>query len=79
MQIGFTTTNKKGKDFILGASSFHGNPYDGHTLQESIAQAEKMTETKIKAVFVNRGYKVHDLNPKPKPKHKRRKQSGMVL
>lgn len=61
-KAGFTTTNKKGKDFILGASSFHGNPYDGHTLAESIAQAEKMTETKIKDVFVDNGYKGHDLN-----------------
>lgn len=61
-KVGFTTTNKKGKDFILGASSFHGNPYDGHTLKESITQAEKMTETKIKTVFVDRGYKGHDLN-----------------
>lgn len=61
-KAGFTTTNKKGKDFILGASSFHGNPYDGHTLQESITLAEKMTETKIKDVFVDNGYKGHDLN-----------------
>jgi IS5 family transposase len=35
-KAGFIMTNKKGKDFILGASSFHGNPYDGHTLQESV-------------------------------------------
>lgn len=61
-KAGFTTTNKKGKDFILGASAFHGNPYDGHTLQESIEQAEKMTEVKIKDVFVDNGYKGHDLN-----------------
>ena len=61
-KVGFTTTNKKGKDFILGASSFHGNPYDGHTLQESITLAEKMTETKIKDVFVDNGYKGHDLH-----------------
>ncbi len=61
-KVGFTTTNKKGKDFILGSSAFHGNPYDGHTLKESIAQTERMTETKVKAVFVDRGYKGNDLN-----------------
>jgi IS5 family transposase len=61
-KAGFTTTNKKGKDFILGARAFHGNPYDGHTLKESLALAEKMTETRIKAVFVDSGYKGHDLN-----------------
>jgi IS5 family transposase len=69
-KAGFIMTNKKGKDFILGASSFHGNPYDGHTLQESIAQAEAMTETKIKAVFVDRGYKGHDLNTNPEEEDK---------
>lgn len=62
-KAGFTTTNKKDKGFILGAAAFHGNPYDGHTLKESIELAEKMTETKIRTVFVDRGYKGHDLNP----------------
>ena len=60
-KAGFTMTNKKDKGFILGASSFHGNPYDGHTLKESINLAQKMTETKIKAVFVDSGYRGHDL------------------
>lgn len=55
-------TNKKNKGFILGAAAFHGNPYDGHTLQESITLAEKMTEVKIKSAFIDNGYKGHDLN-----------------
>jgi transposase, IS5 family len=59
-KAGFTMTNKKGRGFVLGARAFHGNPYDGHTLKESIALAEKMTETEIKNVFVDMGYKGHD-------------------
>jgi len=59
-KVGFTMTNKKNKGFILGASAFHGNPYDGHTLKESIELSEKMTETKIKSIFVDRGYKGHN-------------------
>ena len=59
-KAGFTMTSKKNKGFVLGASAFPGNPYDGHTLKESIALAERMTETEIKTVFVDMGYKGHN-------------------
>lgn len=29
------------EDFILSALSFHDNPYDGHTLRETLTQAER--------------------------------------
>lgn len=59
-KVGFTMTNKKGKDFILGSSAFHGNPYDGHTLKESLALAEQMTGVEITDAFVDLGYKGHN-------------------
>jgi len=61
-KAGFTMINKKGRGFILGARAFHGNPYDGHTLKASVDLAETMTGIKIKAVFVDSGYRGHDLN-----------------
>lgn len=46
-------------NWILGIKSFHSNPYDGHTLAESIGQAEKITERNIKDVYVDLGYRGH--------------------
>ena len=28
--------------FLLGIQAFHGNPFDGHTLKESLSHAEKL-------------------------------------
>lgn len=47
------------KNFILSAVSFQGNPYDGHTLQESLEKAVEMTKEvgEIKQAFADGGYK----------------------
>ena len=34
----------------------HGNPYDGHTLSEALAQVERITQ-KPQRAFVDRGYR----------------------
>lgn len=39
--------------------ALHGNPYDGHTLAESLKSSERVTEVKIKNAFVDKGYKGH--------------------
>ena len=47
-------------NFVLGTQALHGNPFDGHTLSGAVAQAERLIPgegTKIKAVFVDRGYR----------------------
>ncbi|WP_339040260.1 hypothetical protein [Candidatus Lariskella endosymbiont of Hedychridium roseum] len=31
-------------NFIVGIKSFHGNPYDGHTLSEVVDEAKKVAE-----------------------------------
>jgi IS5 family transposase len=36
------------------------NPYDGHTLSQSLSGAEKMTKVSVKEADVDRGYRGHD-------------------
>jgi len=59
-KVGFADTSKEG--FILSAVSFHGNPYDGHTLNKTLIQAEKNVRDigKLEDVFVDLGYRKHD-------------------
>jgi transposase, IS5 family len=48
-----------GTGVVSSARSFHDNPYDGHTLKESLEQSEKITGVKVQEVFVDKGYKGH--------------------
>lgn len=57
-KVGVVTTSKD--NFVIGAKAFHGNPYDGHTLKESISQAEKLGKFTAKEVYVDMGYRKHD-------------------
>ncbi|TBR35769.1 IS5/IS1182 family transposase, partial [Marinomonas agarivorans] len=43
--------------FIVGARSYPGNPYDGHTLQDQLQQVATLTDQKPDTCFVDRGYK----------------------
>ncbi|MBI4383314.1 MAG: hypothetical protein HY579_04690 [Nitrospinae bacterium] len=36
------------------------NPYDGHTLKETVSQAERLAGFEAKEFFVDRGYRGHD-------------------
>ena len=49
------TTNKS--NFVVGARSFPGTPYDGHTLSEALEQVEILTSVKPKRCYVDRGYR----------------------
>ena len=54
-KVSIITTQRTG--VIVGAMSFR-NPYDGHTLQPAIDQAEKLLErNSIKTATVDRGYR----------------------
>ncbi len=59
-KVGFASTSKEG--FIISAAAFHGNPYDGHTLQKTLSIAEKVTSFigNLKDVYVDLGYRKHD-------------------
>ncbi len=58
-KVSVTTTARS--SFIVGVKSFHGNPYDGHTLAEAIEQVERLTKVKIKGdILADRGYRGHN-------------------
>lgn len=52
-------THKEG--FVLGLEAFHGNPYDGHTLETALKNAEKTSNKPIERVFVDKGYRGHKI------------------
>ncbi len=66
VKVSLTTTNKraKGGQFILHAKALPGNPYDGHTLREVLAETEALTGREIDRVYVDKGYRGHDV-PRP--------------
>ena len=51
--------NSRGGWFV-GAQSFTGNPYDGHTLATQIEQVENLIGNKVSEVHVDMGYRGHD-------------------
>lgn len=57
VKVGLVTTNKE--SFVLAATAHPGNPYDGHTLQACLDQAQRTTGVAAKQVFVDKGYKGH--------------------
>ena len=61
-KVSLVTTNRrcKGGQFILHAKAFAGNPYDGHTLGNVIAETQALTGREIERVYVDKGYRGHD-------------------
>ena len=45
--------------WFVGAKSFTGNPYDGHTLAEQIKQVENLIGEKVSEMHVDMGYRGH--------------------
>ena len=43
--------------FIIDSQAIHGNPYDGHTLEESVKRAQKNTNHAIEVAIADKGYK----------------------
>jgi IS5 family transposase len=58
-------------NLILGARSFPTNPYDGHTLNEQLEQAQILSDSTIRNVYVDLGYRGVDAdNPTVSIKHR---------
>jgi len=75
-KVGIVTSAKG--NWILGAQAFTGNPYDGHTLKNSLAQTEKLTQIKINQATCDLGYRNHGIKEAkihivPRKKSKARK------
>lgn len=58
VKVGLAITAKG--NWIVGAQSFPGKPYDGHTLAASLAQVERITKNRPVEALVDRGYRGHD-------------------
>ena len=61
-KVGIATTNREG--LVLAAKAFSGNPYDGHTLAGTVAQARQMTGIEPERIYADRGYRGHDYEGK---------------
>jgi IS5 family transposase len=53
-------------NFIIAIKSFHGNPYDGHTLNQTIENLRKIVDEPLQKVFVDLGYRGNDFSEKSK-------------
>lgn len=55
VKVSVATTLREG--LVVGIRAMPGNPYDGHTLDEAIEQAEILSGVRAKRVFVDKGYR----------------------
>jgi IS5 family transposase len=57
VKVGMATTSKG--NWVVGIQSFPGNPYDGHTLEETLNQVTRLTGYNVGEAYVDRGYRGH--------------------
>jgi IS5 family transposase len=60
-KVSIVTTSKQ--CWVVGIEARHGNPYDGSTLKGAIVQMERLSGSKPKEAFVDRGYRGNDHHP----------------
>ena len=63
-KVGLAVTGKN--NFVVGVKSFHSNPYDGHTLKQTIEAVEETTGQSTDRIFVDLGYRGHNYRHKSK-------------
>ena len=54
-KVSLVSTSKD--NWIVGVQAIHGNPYDGHTLKESLDQAQAITGWRPQHAYCDKGYK----------------------
>jgi IS5 family transposase len=57
-KVSVAVTSRGG--WFVGAKSFTGNPYDGHTLATQMKQVENLIGYKVGEVYVDMGYRGHN-------------------
>ena len=57
VKVGMATTSKG--NWVVGIQAFPGNPYDGHTLEKTLEQMERLTGKPAREVYVDKGYRGH--------------------
>jgi len=60
VKVSIATTNRS--NWVVGAQSLPGNPFDGHTLSTALAQIEKLSGQRPERCYVDLGYRGHDVN-----------------
>ena len=60
VKVGIVSTSKE--SFVLAARALPGNPFDGHTLQECMDQAQRVSGIAPKEAYADRGYRGHGCN-----------------
>lgn len=63
VKVALAVTNKE--SFVLGCRSMPGNPYDGHTLAETLEQAEILSGVAAKRYYWTTSSRVLDLGEAP--------------
>jgi IS5 family transposase len=66
-KVSLAVTNKQG--LVVSSEALPGNPYDGHTLNQTLELAEKITGVEIDSATVDRGYKGHGVESNPLRNH----------
>ena len=61
--------------WFVGAKSFTGNPYDGHTLNEQMKQVKNLIGDRVSEAHVDMGYRGHD-NDGPVTVHVDKRRRG---
>jgi len=54
-KVSLVSTSKD--NWIVGIQALHGNPYDGHTLKDALAQAEQISGWRPEHAYCDRGYR----------------------
>jgi transposase, IS5 family len=54
-KVSLVSTSKD--NWIVGVQALHGNPYDGHTLKDALAQTEQLTGWRPGNAYCDKGYK----------------------
>jgi len=57
-KLAIATTN--GDNWVVASRLMKNNPYDGHTLAETMAAVESITSVAITDAYVDKGYRGHD-------------------
>ena len=74
-KVALAATSRGG--WFVAARALHGNPYDGHTLSETLKQVERVAQRAPEQAHVDRGYRKHDYSG-PIEVHVDRQRRGMI-
>jgi len=57
-KVGVAATSRD--NWIVGIQAYHGNPYDGHTLNDMVKFVDRMTGISVKEAYCDKGFRGHN-------------------